>query len=87
MTVWKRGASEASSIEARIRRALHELQPLLHIDTAGLELVEFEEQTGVAVLRIDGDCPDCQMSASLLREGIEAHLRMHVPEIREVRAI
>jgi Fe-S cluster biogenesis protein NfuA len=87
MPVWKRGASDGAAIERRIREALHELQPLLRIDAAGLELIEFEQQTGVAVLRIDGDCPDCQMSVSLLREGIEAHLRMHVPEIREVRAI
>jgi len=86
MSVWKSGASGEPAVEGRIRQALAELRPLLRMD-AGLELVEFEQRTGVAVLRIDGDCPDCQMSASLLREGIEAHLRMHVPEIREVRAI
>ncbi|HEX5436084.1 MAG TPA: NifU family protein [Gemmatimonadaceae bacterium] len=87
MSVWKHGGSDDQAVEQRIRQALVELTPLLHIDAAGLELVDFEQQTGVVVLRIAGDCPDCQMSASLLREGIEAHLRMHVPEIREVRAI
>ena len=87
MSVWKRGVSGDSSVEGRIRQALDELTPMLRLDAAGLELVEFREESGVAVLRIDGDCPDCQMSASLLREGIEAHLRMHVPEIREVRSI
>lgn len=60
---------------------------MLRLDRAVLELVRFEEATGVAVLRLHGDCPDCAMSVSALRDGIEAQLRMRVPEVREVRAL
>jgi Fe-S cluster biogenesis protein NfuA len=42
--------------------------------------------SGLAVLHVAGDCPDCDMSAEMLMQGIEAHLRMRVPEVREVRA-
>jgi len=62
------------------------MRPLLRMDSVGVELVAFSADTGVALLRFEGDCPDCRLSASMLRQGIEAHLRQQVPEIREVRA-
>jgi Fe-S cluster biogenesis protein NfuA len=74
------------TIEERITDALAQVAVMLRLDQAVIELVEFEQRTGVAVLRLHGDCPDCEMSVSTLRDGIEAHLRMCVPEVREVRA-
>ena len=59
-------------IDSRIRDALLELRPLLHIQEATVELVQFEEETGTAVLRVEGECPDCEMSAANLIEGIGA---------------
>lgn len=58
---------------------------MLRIEPAAVELVSFDPATGTAVLRVEGDCPDCQMSAAMMIEGISAHLRARVPEIREVR--
>jgi Fe-S cluster biogenesis protein NfuA len=58
---------------------------LLRIETVAIELQTFDTESGVAVLRIAGDCPDCGMTAVELRSGIEAHLQRRVPEIREVR--
>jgi len=54
---------------------------------ATVELVQFEEETGTAVLRVEGECPDCEMSAANLIEGIGAHLRARVPEVKDVRRI
>jgi Fe-S cluster biogenesis protein NfuA len=73
--------------EARIVEALAQVAVMLRLDQAVIELVEFEQRTGVAVLRLRGDCPDCEMSVSTLRDGIEAQLRMRVPEVREVRSL
>jgi Fe-S cluster biogenesis protein NfuA len=87
MRVWKHAPRDAESVERRIRQALAEMRPLLRLDAAVIELVEFDGSTGVAVLRIGGDCPDCDMDAAMLRQGIEAHLRMQVPEISAVRAV
>jgi Fe-S cluster biogenesis protein NfuA len=75
------------TIEHRIGEALTQVAVMLRLDRAVLELVTFEKATGVAVLRLHGDCPDCEMSVSTLRDGIEAQLRMRVPEVREVRAL
>jgi Fe-S cluster biogenesis protein NfuA len=75
------------TIEERITDALAQVAVMLRLNQAVIELVEFEQRTGVAVLRLHGDCPDCDMSVSTLRDGIEAQLRMRVPEVREVRAV
>jgi Fe-S cluster biogenesis protein NfuA len=60
---------------------------MLHITEATVELVQFDDDTGIAVLRVEGECPDCEMSAANLIEGIGAHLRARVPEVKDVRRI
>jgi Fe-S cluster biogenesis protein NfuA len=75
------------TVEDRIGDALGQVAVMLRLDRAVIELVRFEATTGVAVLRLHGDCPDCSMSVSALRDGIEAQLRLRVPEVREVRAL
>jgi Fe-S cluster biogenesis protein NfuA len=75
----------ASDLEDRIRAALDDMRTLLRIETMDVELVELDAESGVAVIRCTGDCPDCDLSAENLTVGIEAHLRQQVPEIRSVR--
>ena len=74
-------------IDDRIRDTLREIPPLLHIEDAVVSLVEFDVMSGTATLRIEGDCPDCEMSAGNMIEGIGAHLRARVPEVKDVRRI
>jgi Fe-S cluster biogenesis protein NfuA len=79
-------ASKQVAIEGRIREAIAGLRPLLHVKTPeAIELLHFDLGSGVAVLRLDGGCPDCDMPMTALMEGIEAHLRLRVPEIHVVR--
>ncbi|MBA3557876.1 MAG: NifU family protein [Gemmatimonadaceae bacterium] len=83
----RRTRSTYAGVESSIRDALSALKPLLHFETARIELVEFNGDTGVAVVHVAGDCPECDLTAPMLREGIEAHLRTKIPEIREIRVI
>jgi Fe-S cluster biogenesis protein NfuA len=76
-----------AAVERRIRTALAGIREILPIEASGVELVDFELDSGVAVLRLSGDCPHCDLTAEHLRAGIEANLRQRVPEIREVRAV
>ena len=85
--MFMKGARAERDVDSRIRETLLEIHSLLHIAEASIELVQFEEQTGTAVLRVEGDCPDCEMSAANMIEGIAAHLRSRVPEVRDVRRI
>ena len=86
MGVLKRSKDGRAAVEARIRAALDGLKPLLPVNAPVIDLVEYREEMGLAVLRVGGHCPGCDMSATMLMEGIEAHLRMRVPEVREVRS-
>ncbi|HWZ57601.1 MAG TPA: NifU family protein [Gemmatimonadaceae bacterium] len=86
MSVLRRPPAK-EAVEARIRVAIVGLRPLLHIEPAGLELIEFDPQSGLAMLRVAGDCPDCDMPAVTLLKGIEAHLMQRIPELRGVRCV
>lgn len=76
-----------ADVDADIRTAIDGMRPLLRIETMDIALVEFSPDTGVAVLRCVGDCPDCDLSVDMLRVGIEAHLRQQVSEIRSIRFV
>jgi Fe-S cluster biogenesis protein NfuA len=87
MSVLRRKGADPEHVAGRIREALAGLVPILGIEACAVSLVSYRE--GVATLRLHGDCPDpqCTMSVSHFRSGIEAHLRLRVPEIVEVRTI
>ena len=80
-----RGTRGSRDIDDRLRETLDEVRPLLHIEEATVELVQFDVESGVALLRVEGDCRDCAMSAANMLEGISAHLRSRVPEVKDVR--
>jgi Fe-S cluster biogenesis protein NfuA len=85
MALFKQRTS--TDIDDRIRSAIDGLRPLLRIKTMDIELVQFDAESGEAVIRCSGDCPDCDLSAENLTVGIEAHLRLQVPEIRSIRFV
>ena len=74
-------------VDDSIRTAIEGMRPLLRIETMNIALVEFDAESGVAVIKCTGDCPDCDLSAEMLTVGIEAHLRQQVPEIRSIRFV
>ena len=81
----QRTAKKGPAIEARISAILAEVEPMLRIEHCKLELLEFSPESGVAVVHIGGGCPDCQVSPATFSPAIQAHIRMRVPEVREVR--
>lgn len=85
MALFKQRA--APDVDDRIRTAIDGLRAMLRIETMDIELMEFETESGTAVIRCTGDCPDCDLSADMLTVGIEAHLRQQVPEIRAIRFV
>ena len=87
MSVMKRNRRRRPDVEDRIRAAIGALTTLLRSEAYVIELVEFDGTTGEAALRISGDCPDCEMNAGAFLQGIEAHLRLRVPEITAVTAV
>ena len=75
------------NLEAAQQYARDMIEAIAQMPAKFATLVEFDAPTGTATLRIEGDCPDCEMSAANMIEGIGAHLRARVPEVKDVRRI
>lgn len=87
MRVFDRTGARSASIEASLRAAIAELGPLLGGGDHVIELVSYDAVTATATLRLSGACSDCDMTLEMLMQGIEAHLRRHVPALRTVRTV
>ena len=72
--------------QAGDKKALAELRPLVEHQASRVELVDFTAATGELTLAVEGGCPDCDMPAAALLQGMAVHLRLRVPEVRSVRA-
>jgi Fe-S cluster biogenesis protein NfuA len=83
----RRSQREAVTVEQNITNVLAEVAPLLRIEHCSIEIAEYSKATGHLMLRLDGNCPDCELSPATFMPAIEAHLKLRVPEVREVRVI
>lgn len=72
------------TVEGRITEALESVRGTLGVESGAITLVRFDAATGVAVLRLDGGCPDCDLSLDMLVLAIGAHLHGKVQEVRGV---
>lgn len=77
----------APTVLAKIEELLDSIRPAIRSDGGDIELVDFDEDSGLLQLRMVGACYACPMSMLTLRAGIEQRLRMQVPEVRAVEAV
>lgn len=71
----------------RIERVLDTLRPALRMDGGNVELVEFDTDTGIVKVRMQGACGGCPMSMMTLKMGIEKAVRSAIPEVKSVEAV
>lgn len=79
-----KGKRSTDEIQRNIRDELAALLPLLAIEPCEIELAGFNEATGIGVIRFHGHCQDCNASVLTFIHGIQARLRLRVPELREL---
>lgn len=88
MSALRRNASRnVQTVEQSITMVLAELRPLIRIEHTRIEIAEYSDVTGRLVLRMDGACPHCELSPATFMPAIEAHLKLRVPQVREVSVI
>jgi Fe-S cluster biogenesis protein NfuA len=75
------------SARERIEEVLDSIRPAIRADGGDVELLEFDEDSGVVELRLMGACESCPISMMTLKEGIEKRLRSLVPGVVEVTAL
>ena len=75
------------SARERIEEVLDSIRPAIQADGGDVELLEFDERSGVVELRLMGACETCPISMMTLKEGIEKRLKGIVPGVVEVTAV
>jgi Fe-S cluster biogenesis protein NfuA len=72
-------------MKEKIEELLSKIRPSLQADGGDIELVSVEDN--VVKVRLKGACGTCPMSQMTLKNGVEAIIRHHIPEIKTVEAV
>lgn len=73
------------SLAHRVAAALESVKPYLQSHGGSIELAGIEGD--VALVRLQGSCTGCSMSAQTLRQGVEEAVKSRVPEITRVQQV
>lgn len=73
---------EIQELTQVVEKALEEIRPFLISDGGNISLVSIEDD--VVRVRLEGACVGCSVNQMTLRNGVEASIKKHAPQIKEV---
>ncbi len=73
-------------LKEKVMKALSRVKPSLQADGGDIELISVDEKTGKIVVRLQGSCVGCPMSAITLKHSVERIIKEEVPEVTFVEA-
>ena len=73
------------AMKEQIEELISRIRPSLQADGGDIEFVSVENN--VVKVRLTGACGSCPMSQMTLKNGVEALIRQHIPEITSVEAV
>lgn len=77
-----------SEIVALIKELLDtRIRPAVQDDGGDINFVDFDEDSGVVMVKLQGACSTCSSSKVTLKSGVENMLMHYVPEVSEVVAM
>ncbi len=71
----------SDAVLERIHAAIDEIRPALQFDGGDMELLDWDEETGVVRVQMVGACHGCSMSEVTLVAGVERIVKERVPEV------
>jgi len=71
----------------QIAALLQKVRPMLQADGGDVEFVDFDETTGVVLVKLQGACGTCPMATMTLKQGIEKYLKEACPQITSVERV
>ena len=80
-------SAKGNKMRDKIEAVLDEIRPTLQADGGDVEFIDFDADTGVVLVRMNGACGNCPMSLMTLKQGIEARMTAAIPEVRSVDQI
>ncbi|TCI85847.1 NifU family protein [Tenacibaculum sp. M341] len=72
----------STEIQNKVEEALEEIRPFLISDGGNIKLISIEDN--VVKVQLEGACSGCSVNQMTLKNGVEATIKRHAPEIEEV---
>ncbi len=72
-------------LEDKIKKAIEEIRPQIQSHGGDVNFVGVED--GIVKVNLTGACAGCPMSQMTIQNGIQAHLKQKIPEIKKVEAV
>ncbi len=76
-----------SNINQKITQELEQLRPHLQADGGDVSFVDFDQETGLLKLQLQGACVGCPMRQMTLEQGIGRVLKEKIPQIKKIESI
>ena len=69
-------------LRVNVENALQEIRPYLEADGGNISLVEITDET--VCVQLEGACLGCSVNQMTLKNGVEATIKRHAPQIKRV---
>jgi len=69
-------------LKASIETALQEIRPYLEADGGNIKLVDITNDT--VRVQLEGACLGCSVNQMTLKNGVEATIKRHAPQIKKI---
>jgi len=73
---------ETKELTATVEKALEEIRPFLISDGGNISLLSIEDN--IVKVKLEGACVGCSVNQMTLRNGVEASIKKHAPQIKKV---
>lgn len=73
---------EEEALKINVEQALKEIRPFLKADGGDISLVEITDDT--VKVQLEGACIGCSVNQMTLKNGVEATIKKHAPQIKRV---
>ncbi|MHB1147383.1 MAG: NifU family protein [Lutibacter sp.] len=73
---------EAKELKIIVENALQEIRPFLQADGGNITLVEIRDN--IVSVQLEGNCLGCAVNQMTLKNGVEATIKRHAPQILQV---
>ena len=72
----------ADELKQNVENALQEIRPYLEADGGNISLVDITDD--IVSVQLEGACLGCSVNQMTLKNGVEATIKRHAPQIKRV---
>lgn len=73
---------DAEELKIIVENALQEIRPYLQADGGNITLVDIQDN--IVSVQLEGNCLGCSVNQMTLKNGVEATIKRHAPQILQV---